>query len=103
MMSEDSIVVSESPAAALQLCVAALRWGRFKKIEANEPELCVTGRKRVFGQWTRSPVTLTLAPTDDGETLVTVFGEAPIQSLSGMASNPAERMVRSVIRALEEY
>lgn len=101
--SEDSIVLVESPDAALKVCVEALRWWGFKKVEADEPAMIVSGRKRVFGQWTRSPVFLTLAPAENGGTLVTVVGEASIQSLTGMASNPAERLVRGAIRALQEY
>jgi hypothetical protein len=102
-MSEDSIVVAESPDAALEICAEALMWWGFKNVEADQPAMTVSGSRRVFGQWTKSPVLLRLAPADDGGTLVTVFGEASIQSLTGLASDPAERLVRSAIRALEEY
>lgn len=95
--AERQIVLHESPETAVQTCVRALTSAGFKNINAGAG--FVSAQKRAFGQWTKSQITLTIAP-DREQTRVTIMAQATAQSLTGLASSPSERMVDQVARAL---
>jgi hypothetical protein len=97
--SERSLTIPETSEDALRKCTRVLVAAGFKKVEANHPAMMVSGQKRSFGQWTKNQVTIIIEPTDAGST-VTVSANATAQSLSSLASSPADRMVNQVVDAL---
>jgi hypothetical protein len=98
-VGEETITVAEAPDAALRRCVGALTSEGFKDIQ-SQPGNVITASKRPFGQWTRTHVALTLDP-DAGGTRITVTARATAQSLTSLASPPAQRMVGRITKALE--
>jgi len=100
--AEQSLTLAGPPDRAMQTCVASLVRAGFKNVVANQPARIVTAEKRAFGQWTKNQVTVLLHPGAEGQTKATVVSQASAQSLSALASNPAQRLVASAVRALEE-
>jgi hypothetical protein len=95
--AERQVVLPETPEAAVQTCVRALTRAGFKNINAGSG--FISAQKRPFGQWTKSQVTLTIAPAGD-DARVTIMAQATAQSLTGLASSPSMRMVDQVADAL---
>jgi len=94
---EREVVLHESSDPAVRTCVRALTAAGFKNINAGPG--FVSAQKRVFGQWTRSQITLTITPEGTGSR-VTIMAQTNAQSLTGVASSPAGRMVDQVGRTL---
>lgn len=89
-----------APSEAMQHCAAALTRAGFSDISANQGALLVTGRKRPFGQWTKSQVTLALRPGKDGQTIIDIAAGADAQSLASLATSPSERLVAAAAQAI---
>ncbi|MGB7587685.1 MAG: hypothetical protein WBM00_03145 [Solirubrobacterales bacterium] len=75
----------------------ALTTAGFKNINAGPG--FVSAQKRAFGQWTKSQITLTVTPDGD-QSRVSITAQATAQSVTGLASSPAQRMVDQVAKAL---
>jgi hypothetical protein len=98
---EESVLLNEPTGVAVQTCAAALTRAGFQDVAANHGALLVTGKKRAFGQWTKSQITLVLREVDDG-TQVTVIGQANPQSLGSLVASPAKDLVDSVVEELRK-
>jgi hypothetical protein len=98
---EEAVLLAERPGSALQTCATALTRAGFKDVAANAGALLVTGRKRTFGQWTKSQVTLALLEVEAG-TRVTIVAHANAQSLSSLAASPSRELVDSVLDELRK-
>jgi hypothetical protein len=98
---EESVLLDETPTTALQTCAAVLTRAGFKDISANQVALLVTGKKRPFGQWTKSQITLALRD-EDGRTRITIISQASPQSLGLLVANPARDLVDSVVEELRK-
>lgn len=86
---------------ALQHCVVALARAGFKDVSPNVPAGIVIARKKAFGQWTKSQVTISIRNNQaDGTSSVIVIAEASPQSLSSLASDPAQRLVDEAAKAI---
>jgi hypothetical protein len=96
-----SPLLNERAGVAMQTCAAALTRAGFKDVAANQGALLVTGKKRPFGQWTKSQITLALREVDEG-TRVTIISQATPQSLSSLAASPAQDLVDSVVEELRK-
>jgi len=100
-VSERNTTRAESPNTALTTCAQALAKAGFNNIQTHPDQMTVTGDKRVRGQWTRTPVIVSVSASEAGST-ITVRSEAAAQSLVSAASKPSDRMVSRFLEALDQ-
>ena len=91
--------INLSPDEAFDFVEQKLQEAGFKDIQALKSRMTLRGEMRTFGQWTKSPMEVSITGTDSGSSIILVSAVAQAQSLS--SGNPAKRMVEKFINSLE--
>ena len=100
-LTERRAALPDPPETALKTCATAMRRAGFKKVETNRSTMLVTGKKRAFGQYTSSQVSVYVSPSPAGSgSEIIVRSQAGAQSLASAASKPSERLVKQFLEAL---
>ena len=94
---EQSTILLGTPDQAVAHCVRRMAAAGFKRttVQGN----IITARKRTMGQWTRSDVTITIEPHEQGS-LATVTASGTPQSVASVVSPPAQRLVGRIVNLL---
>ena len=70
----------------------------FKNVQVLRTRNMIRAEKRTFGQWTKSPIEVSIVATPSGGSIILASAMATAQSLS--SGNPARRMVDDFMRVL---
>jgi len=91
--------ISLAPAEAFDYIEKKLQEGGFKNIQALKSRMLIRAEIKTFGQWTKSPIEVTVTGTDAGTSIILASASAEAQSLT--SGNPAKRMVQKFLDSLE--